>query len=87
MTTEVNSRLLARWAVGERHVVIRDIVEEVDFFLLQEQAGRDGMNRRISPSLIEEAAVLVERLKKVEIRFGSQPFKAADFEVRPLVQR
>lgn len=69
MTTEVNSRLLASWAVGERHMVIRNIVEEVDFFLLQEQTGRDGMDWRISPSFIEETSVLVERLEKVEIRF------------------
>ena len=32
---QFQSRLLSGWAMGEWYVVVRDIVEEVDFFLLQ----------------------------------------------------
>lgn len=63
--------MLARWAVSEGYVVIRNIVEEVNFFLLQEQTGCDRMDRRITPTLIEEASILVERFKEVEIWLGS----------------
>lgn len=68
MASEVNSRLLTRWAVSEGDMVICNVVEEMDFFLLQEQTGCDRMNWRISPPFIEETAILIERLKKVDIR-------------------
>jgi hypothetical protein len=68
MTSKVNSRLLTRWTVSERDVVICNVVEEVDFFFLQKQAGCDGVNWRISPPLIKETSILIERLEKVDIR-------------------
>lgn len=70
--------------MGERDVVVRDVVEEVDLFLLEEQAGGDRVHRRVAPSLVEESAVLVEGVEEIDVGVGSQPFEITDFEVGPL---
>jgi hypothetical protein len=40
-------------------MVISDVVEEVDFFFLQKQPSSNGVDGSISPSLIEETAILI----------------------------
>jgi len=42
------------------------------------------VNGSIAPALIEETAILIEGLKEVEIRLGTEPLEVADFEVGPL---
>jgi hypothetical protein len=44
------------------------------------------MDGSITPSFIEEAAILVERFEPIQICFRSEPFKVADLEIRPLFE-
>lgn len=81
---QVQSQLLAGGAVREGDVVVGNLVEEVDFFLLEQQTRGDGVDGGIAPSFVEEAAVSVQRLEVVDVFLGSQPVQASDFEVRPL---
>jgi hypothetical protein len=53
--------------MGEWYVIVRNIIEEVDFFLLQEKTCGDGVNWRITPTFIEESAILVEGVKEIQI--------------------
>ena len=64
---QVEAALLARGAVRERDMVVGDILEEMDFFFLEEEACGDGVHGGVTPPLIEEAAVFVELLKVVEV--------------------
>lgn len=84
MALQIQSQLLAGRAVGEGDVVVGDLVEEVDLFLLEEQSGGNRVDWRIAPSFVEEAAIPVQRLEIVEVFLGSQPVQASDFEIRPL---
>lgn len=59
--------LLVHGAVGEGDVVVRNVVEEVDVFFRKKQCCRDGVDRRITPSFVEETALVVEVVKKVDI--------------------
>lgn len=68
----------------EWHVVVGNIVEEVDLLLLQEKTSGNRVDRSITPSLVEETTVLVEGLKEVNVGLGSQPVQVADLEVGPL---
>ena len=65
-------------------MVIGNVVEEMDFFLLQEQACRNGMNRGVSPSFVEESAILVKRAEVIYVGWGPQPVKISNFKVGPL---
>lgn len=71
MTTEVKPCLLASGTVGEGDMIVGNIVEEMDFFLLQKQARRDGVDRGIPPTFIEKASILIERFEEVGIRLGA----------------
>lgn len=84
MALQVEPGLFTRWAVSERDVVVGDFVEEVDFFLLQEKTGSNRMYRGVTPSLVEKAAVFVERGEVVDICIGSQPLQTANLKVGPL---
>lgn len=84
MTLAVEAELLSGRAVGEGNVVVGNVVEEVNFLFLQHQACGDRVDRRITPTLVEETAVLVERLKVVGIGLGAEPVEAANLEVGPL---
>lgn len=84
MAAQLGAQLLARGAVGEGDVVVGDVVEEVELVLLQHQAGGDGVHGRVAPTLVEEAAVLVERLEVVGVGGRAQPVQAANLEVGPL---
>ncbi len=69
MAFVVQSYFLASRAVREGNMVVRDIVEKVDFLLLQEQTSSNRMDRCITPTLVEESSILVKTLEEVEIRF------------------
>jgi len=81
---EVQSVLLKSWAVGEGNVIIGNIIEEVDFLLLEHECRGDRVNRSIAPALIEEATVLVEVVKIINISRAAKPVQVANFEVGPL---
>ena len=84
MAAKVNSGLFASGAVREWHVPVRNVVEEVNLVFPEEQAGRNGMNRGVSPPLVKESPILVERFKKVQVCRAAQPVQAANLEVGPL---
>lgn len=43
----------------EGDMVVRDIVEEVNLFLHEQETGGDGVDGSIPPPFVEEAAVSV----------------------------
>ena len=69
----------------ERHVPVPDILEEVHLVAIQQQARRDRMHRRVTPPLVEEAAVFVQRLEEIRVCLRPEPVQTADLEVRPEV--
>ena len=46
--------------MGKRDMIIRNVVEKVNLIFWKEETGGNGMNRRITPSFVEEAAIFVE---------------------------
>lgn len=68
----------------EGHVVVGDVVEKVDVLFLQEKAGCDGVNRCVAPPFIEEAAIVIETLKEINISLRTEPIEVSNFKVRPL---
>lgn len=81
---EILPDLVASWAVGEGHMIVSDIVEEVDLVLLEHETGGDRMNRSVTPSFVEEAPVLIEGFEEIKVGLGAEPVKVADLEVGPL---
>lgn len=67
MTLQLESRLFSGWAMGERYMVIGDIIEEMYFLFLQCQCSTDGMDWGVAPSFVEETAVSVEGIEEVQI--------------------
>ena len=84
MTLTVNACLQARRTMRKWHVVVRNVVEEVDLVLIQEKTRGDGMHRGVTPSLVEETTVTIQGLEEVDVRLASEPIKVADLEVGPL---
>jgi hypothetical protein len=84
VTLQVQSGLLASWAVGEWNVVVGNVVEEMDFVLVKEKTSSNRMYGSITPTLVEESTILVERFEVVEVGFRSEPIEVTDFEVGPL---
>jgi len=70
--------------VSEGHVVVGNIVEEVDLVLLEHQTGGDGVHGCVTPALVEEATVLIKGLEEVDVRLGPEPVQVANLEVGPL---
>jgi hypothetical protein len=54
-------------------MIISNVVEEVDIRPVEEKSSGDGVNGSITPSLVEEAPVFIERGKVIDIRIGPQP--------------
>lgn len=67
MAFQLLSRIFPGRAVCERDVVIGDVVKEVDLILLEHEACGNRVDRRISPSLVKETAVMIERVEKVQV--------------------
>jgi hypothetical protein len=55
----LEAQSLAGGAVGEGHVVVGDLVEEVDLVAREQEACGDGVNGGVAPALVEEAAFFV----------------------------
>lgn len=43
------------------------------------------MHWRITPSLVEETAILIQDIEEIEIGLRSQPIKVTDFKIGPLI--
>lgn len=84
MAAQVESRLLSGGAVCKGHMPVSNVVEELDFALVEHEACRNGVDGCISPALVEETTVLVQRLEKVNVLLAAQPIQAANLKVGPL---
>lgn len=71
----------------ERDMVIGNVVEEVNLIFLEEQPSGDRVYGSITPSLIEEAAILVEPVEVIRVGLGSKPIEIPNFEVGPLGEK
>jgi hypothetical protein len=77
----VEAVLLAGRTVGEGDVVVCNVVEEVNFLLLQHQRRSQRVDRRIAPALVEETTGVVEGLEVVDVLLGTEPVEVADLKV------
>jgi hypothetical protein len=84
VATEIQTSLLVSWAVGKGDVIVSNILEEVELILLKEKTSSNRVHGSITPSLVEETTVLVQRLKEVKVRLAAEPRQAANFKVGPL---
>lgn len=84
VAAEVQPRLLARRAMREGHVIVCDIIEEVDLILPEQEAGGNRVDGRVAPAFVEEATVPVQGIKVVDVGLGPQPAQAANLKVGPL---
>lgn len=84
MAAQVESRLLSRGAVCEGDMPVSNVVEEVNLALVEHEACSDGVDWRISPALVEETTVLVQRLEIINVLLAAQPLQAANLKVGPL---
>lgn len=71
--SQINLLLPARRAVGKGAMGVSDIVKEVYLLLLQHQRCCYRMDRRVAPSLVEEAAFLIKMIEIVEVGLGAEP--------------
>lgn len=51
----------------EGHVIVGNVVEEVDLFLLEKETGGDGVDRSISPTFVEEPTVFVQSVEVIGV--------------------
>ena len=68
MALQIQPCFLSGRAVGEWYVVVCDIVEKVNFLLLQQETGSNRVDWRITPAFVEESSVPVESLEEVQVR-------------------
>jgi len=83
VATSVKTDLLASGTVSEGNMVISDVVKEVDLVFGQQETGGDRVDGSVTPSFVEETAVLVKGFEVVDVRLGSEPVEVTNFEVRP----
>lgn len=49
----------------EWDMVVGDVIEEVDFFLLKEKCGSYGVHGSISPAFVKESAIFVKSIEVI----------------------
>lgn len=69
----------------EWYMVVGDVIEEVDFLLLEEECGSDGVHWSISPAFVKESTIFVKSIEVIQIGRRSQPVEVPNFEIRPLM--
>ena len=84
VAAKVQPCLLTGWAVSKWHVVVGNLVPEVDLLLLQHDRSSNGVDWCITPPFIEETTIMVQRGEEVNVFLGSQPVQVANLKVRPL---
>lgn len=63
--------------------MVSDVVEEVYLAFLEREGSSDGVDRSIAPSLVEEAACLIEVFEEVIVRLAAIPVEVRDLEIAP----
>ena len=69
----------------ERDVVVSNLIKEMHFTPVKQQASRDGMDWRVTPPLVEEATITIERIEIVNICIRAQPVEVPNLKVGPEV--
>lgn len=72
--------------MGERDVIISNIVEEVNLLFFQEKTGSNRMHGCITPTFIEESTILIKGLKIIEICWRTEPVEITNFKIGPLAK-
>lgn len=49
----------------EWDMVVADVIEEVDFLLLEEKCGSDGVHGSISPAFVKESTIFVKCIEVI----------------------
>lgn len=62
---------------------IADLLEEVDLLLFRKQRGPKAVDGRVPPPFVVKAALLVEILEVLGVRFASPKVEVADLKVAP----
>lgn len=65
-------------------MIIRNVIEEVNLILFQQQTRCDRVNRSVTPPLVVEATGLVEEVEIVEIGLRAQPVETCNLKIGPL---
>lgn len=84
MAAQIEPRLLSSRAMCEGDMPVGNVVEEVNLALVEHEACRNGVDRRISPALVEETTILVQGLEVINVLLAAQPLQAANLKVGPL---
>ena len=74
MATKVQPCLLSARTMREGYMIVRDFIEEVDLLLFQRDRGGNRVDWRITPSLVKETSIMVQRLKIIHVLLRAQPF-------------
>jgi hypothetical protein len=69
MTPQLQANVIACRAMREWDVIVRNVVEKVNFVLVQQETSCNRMDWRIAPSFVEESTVAVKGVEVVEVRF------------------
>ena len=59
MTFIIETFLLGGRTVGEGHMPVSYVVEELNFFLFEQETSSNRMNGSIAPSLVKETPILI----------------------------
>lgn len=70
--------------MGKWNVIVGDFIPKMNFFRLEHNRSSNRVDWCISPPLVEEATILIQGGKVVNILVGPQPFQAANLKVGPL---
>jgi hypothetical protein len=67
----------------ERLMLVPNVIKPMHLALVQEHGHRKGMNRRVTPPLIKEAAAAIKEVKVIEIGLRTQKLDGANLEIAP----
>lgn len=81
MALQVQSSLFSCGTVGERDVIVANLVEEVNFVSLQHKSGSNRVNGSVTPTLVEETAIVIQGIEVLEVSVRTQPVQIADLKV------
>jgi len=56
--------------MGKGDMIVSNVVEEVNFLLVEHQTSSDAVDRSISPTLIKEATSLIKMVEIVNVLLG-----------------
>ena len=65
-------------------MVVSNVVEKVDFILLEHKRCGDRMYGGITPAFVEETTVLVKSVEVIDVCLRTEPIKVTNLEIRPL---